>query len=97
MIIENGNISHNCKLGVLSVLGTTGNPQAVRLFPKKNCTCPSTSLYYHIIAVCMSIEMDQQKPMSIVNLSRLRRNAGPKKDKISGRKKSSSWNRPHYL
>ena len=77
MIIENGNISHNCKLGVFSVLGTTGNPQAVRLFLKETCTCPSNNLYYHIIAVCMSIGMDQQKPMSKVNLSRLRRNARP--------------------
>ena len=87
MIIENGNISHNCKLGVFSVLGTTGNPQAVRLFPKETCTCPSTNLCYHIIAVGKSIGMDQQKPMSKVNLSRLCRNARPKKDKTSGREK----------
>ena len=87
MIIENGNISHNCKIGVFTVLGTTGNPQAVRLFPKETCTCPSTSLCYHIMAVRMSIGMDQQKPPSKVNLSRLRRNARPKKDKTSGRKK----------
>ena len=87
MIIENGNISHDCKLGVFTVLGTTGNPQAVRLFPKETCTCPSASLCYHIMAVRMSIGMDQQKPLSKVNLSRLRRNARSKKDKTSGRKK----------
>ena len=86
MIIENGNISHDCKLGVFTVLGTTGNPQAVRLFPKETCTCPSASLCYHIMAVRMSIGMDQQKPLSKVNLSRLRRNARSKKDKTSGRK-----------
>ena len=39
------------------------------------------------MAVHMSIGMDQQKPMSKVNLSTLRRNARPKKDKTSGRKK----------
>ena len=87
MIIEKGNITHNCKLGVFTVLGTTGNPQAVRLFPKEDCTCPSTGLCYHIMAVRISIGMDQQKPLSKVNLSRLRRNARPKKDKTSGRKK----------
>ena len=54
MIIENGNISHDCKLGVFTV-------QAVRLFPKETCTCPSASLCYHIMAVRMSIGMDQQK------------------------------------
>ena len=80
MIIENENISHDCKLGVFTVL-------AVRLFLKETCACPSASLCYHIMAVRMSIGMDQQKPLSKVNLSRLRGNARSKKDKTSGRKK----------
>ena len=87
MIIENGHVTHNCKLGVFTVLGTTGNSHAVQLFPKETCTCPSTGLCYHIMAVRMSIGIDQQKSLSKVNLSRLRRNARPKKDKTSGRKK----------
>ena len=80
-----------------AVLGTTGNPQAVRLFPKETCTCPSASLCYHIMAMRMSewinrnlcqklSYVDQQKPLSKVKLSRLRRNARSKKDKTSGRK-----------
>ena len=67
MIIENGHVTHNCKLGVFTVLGTTGNPHAVQLFPKETCTCPSTGLCYHIMAVRMSIGIDQQKSLSKVD------------------------------
>lgn len=86
MIIECGSISHNAKLGVFTVIGTTGNPQAVQMFPKQTCTCPSSGLCYHIMAVRLSLGMDKPEPLRKVNLSQLRRNSRPKKGKTSGRK-----------
>ena len=86
-IIENGKISHNVKLGVFTVMGTTGNPHAVCLFPRESCTCPSSSLCYHIIAAKLSIGMKVQENYRKVNLTKLRHNTKSKKDKISGRKK----------
>ena len=42
------------------------------------------------VVVRMSIGMDQQKPLSKVNLSRLRRNARSKKEDI-WKKKTKAW------
>ena len=77
------------KLGVFTVLGTTGNAHAVHLFPKESCTCPASSLCYHIIAAKLSIGMDVVcgGKSSKVNLTVLRQNTKAKKDKMSGRKK----------
>ena len=86
-IIENDKICHNIKLRVFTVIGTTGNPHAVRLFPKESCTCPSSSLCYHIIAAKLSIGMNLRDCSCKVNLSQLRWNARSKKDKNSGRKR----------
>ena len=88
-VIENGQISHSAKLGVFTIVGTTEKAHAVRLFPKETCTCPSTESCYHIIAAKLSIGMNVQtnKHTPRVNLSGLRRNARPKKDKTSDRKR----------
>ena len=87
LIIENDQISFSAKLGVFTVVGTTGNAHAVRLFPKASCTCPSTGSCYHIIAAKSSIGLDVTTKSTIVNLSQLQRNTRAKKDKTSGRKK----------
>ena len=89
LIIEKGEINHNVKLGLFTVLGTTGNAHAVRLFPKESCTCPVSSLCYHIIAAKLSIGMEVVcgGKSSKVNLTVLRQNTKAKKDKMSGRKK----------
>ena len=68
-------------------MGTTGNPHAVRLFPNESCTCPSSSVCYHIIAARLSIGMNLTNCSRKVNLSQLRRNTRSKKDKNSGRKR----------
>ena len=69
LIIENDQISFSAKLGVFTVVGTTGNAHAVRLFPKESCTCPSTGSCYHIIAAKSSIGLDVTTKLTIVNLS----------------------------
>ena len=85
-IIENKLISHNQELGVFTVLGTTGRPHAIRIFPKESCTCPSTGRCYHILAVKMSIGLEDIDSRRRVNLTQLRRNTRSRSQKKSGRK-----------
>ena len=73
-------------MGVFTVVGTTGKPHAIRLFPKESCTCPSTSRCYHILAVRMSIGLEDVDSKQKVSLSQLRRNTRSRGDKKSGRK-----------
>ena len=85
-IVEKKEISHNQSLGVFTVLGTTGKPHAVRLFPKESCTCPSTSQCYHILAVRMSVGLEDFNSCRRINLTQLRRNTHPRTEKKTGRK-----------
>ena len=74
------------KLGLFTVLGTTGN---ARVFPKESCTCLQVVLCYHIIAAKLSIGMDVICGKSgKVNLTVIRQNTKSKKEKMPGRKKS---------
>lgn len=65
-----------------TILGSGDKPQAVKLFPKETCTCPSTVQCYHILAAKMSIGMQnldqQRKPF---NLTQLRKNARARTEK----------------
>lgn len=85
-ILEEGKISHNYKLGVFTIVGTKGIPHAVRLFPKESCTCPSSTQCYHILAAKMSIGMEEKQSHGKINLTQLKRNARPRRNKKSGRK-----------
>ena len=81
LIIDRKDISHNQELGVFTVLGTNGNPHAVRLFPSESCTCPSTSQFYHILAVRMSVGLIDQNGKKRINLTQLRRNKRTRKSR----------------
>ena len=83
LILDRKDISHNQELGVFTVLGTNGNPHAVRLFPSESCTCPSTSQCYHILAIRMSVGLIDPNGKKRINLTQLRRN---KRTRKSGRK-----------
>lgn len=85
-MIEKGSINHNHKLGVFTVVGTTGNPHAVKLFPTEKCTCASTFRCYHILAVRISIGLEDVKSKRKINLTQLRRNTRPRRANKSGRK-----------
>lgn len=85
-LVENNMISHNPTLGVFTVLGTTRNAHAIRLFLKESCTCPSTSQCYHILAVKMSIGMEDLTSKKKINLTQLQHNTRPRNQKKAGRK-----------
>ena len=80
-------INLNQRLGVFTVIGTTGTPHAIKLFPKESCTCPSTSRCYHILAVRMTIGLEDVNSRKKVNLTQLRRNVRSRNEKKSGRKR----------
>jgi len=79
-------ISHNHNLGVFTVKGTTGNAHAIRLFPNESCTCPATGRCYHILAVRISVGLEDIDKLKKINLTQLRRNTRSRTDKKSGRK-----------
>jgi hypothetical protein len=85
-ILDEGKIAHNLELGVFTIIGTKNRANAVRLFPKESCTCPSTSTCYHILAAKMSIGMEPKQSCGRINLTQLRRNTRQRRNKKSGRK-----------
>ena len=85
-VIEKKQISHNQELGVFTVLGTTGRPHAICIFPKESCTCPSRGRCYHILAVKMNIGLEDNDSGQKVNLTQLRWNTRSRSQKKSRRK-----------
>ena len=57
-LIHEKKISFDPNLHTFTVLGAEDKPQAVKLFPKETCTCPSTTQCYHILAarLCIGLE-----------------------------------------
>ena len=85
-ILEEGKIAHNSAMGVFTVVGTKGKAHAVKNFPKVSCTCPSNGQCYHILAVKMSIGMEEKQSHGRINLTQLRRNTRQRRNKKSGSK-----------
>ena len=73
-------------MGVLTVKGITGNAHAIRLFPNESCTCPATRRCYHILAVRISVGLEDKGKLKKINLTQLRRNTCSRIDRKSGRK-----------
>nr|XP_047135375.1 uncharacterized protein LOC124805788 [Hydra vulgaris] len=59
---------------IYTISAPDGNAHVVKLYPKENCTCPSSTICCHILAVKCSIgiECGERK---IINLTKLRRNS----------------------
>lgn len=87
LVIAENRISHDLKLGVFVVKNNEGKHNAVTLFPKQSCTCPSTCECYHILAAKLSVGLPCRDETKTINLSQLRRNTRSRKEKKSGRKK----------
>jgi len=89
LVIAENRLSHDPKLGVFVVKNTEGKSNAITLFPKQSCTCPSTCECYHILAAKLSLGLPCKPEGTTINLSQLRRNTRSRKEKKAGRK------RPH--
>lgn len=90
MCVENGHIGFSCQTSSFTVLSVDGKKvEAVRLFPQPaSCSCPSTGLCYHIMAVKMAVGLeDGNEQRRSYSLSVMRRRKRGKETK-SGRKKA---------
>ena len=87
MLVQNGCISHDPKLGTFTVLGSKGKPHVVRVFPSEFCSCPSTTQCYHLMAVKHSLGIPLNYKKSKVILTQLRWNTQVRNQKKAGRKR----------
>ena len=87
LVIAENRISHDPNLGVFVVKNSQEKPNAVTLFPKQSCTCPSISECYHILAAKLSLGLPCSNSPTTINLSQLRKNTRSRKGKKLGRKK----------
>ena len=85
-LVEENKISFNPKMHIFNVQGTH-DVRVVSLYPKEKCSCPSNGLCYHILGVKISLGAKESCKSNERNLSKLRKNTRPKKDKKSGRKR----------
>ena len=74
ILIENGCVSHDPKMRSFTVMESTNKPHVVTLHPKEYCSCPATSLCYHIIVVWLSVGIPYSTDIKKVNLTQLRKN-----------------------
>ena len=98
IILQSGNISFDPKLHLFNVIGSGNRPYIVRLFPREMCSCPSSGICYHIIAVIISIgsETSVTKHHKL-NLSMFRKRTRNRKDKTSGRKRARKMENGLFL
>ena len=88
IIVQSGKISFDPKLHIFNVLGSGDRPCVVRLFPKVLCSCPSTGLCCHIVAVKISIGSEMKvSQIQKLDLTLFRKRCKSRKDKTSGRKR----------
>ena len=76
LLVRNGSLSLDPKLGTFSVLGSLGK---LRLFPSEYCSCPSTSTCYHILGVQLSLGI---LPKKIQRMSTLHSYVGTHEAKV---------------
>lgn len=74
------------EVGSFVVEGSNGNKYSVQLYPKETCSCPSLATCYHILAVQMSIGVEDLSEKRIYNLTQLRKNSRKRPNKNAGRK-----------
>lgn len=87
-LVQNNRIAFNPQMHIFNVKGTSDITRVVTLHPRETCSCPSTGVCYHILAVKMSIGI--RKPTQIptkYNLARLRKNTRSRKERKCGRKR----------
>ena len=88
-VIAEKKISFDVGLKTFIILGSGNKPQAVKLFPKPTCTCPSTVSCYHILAakLCIGMENSDHETKLPYNMAQLKKNSRAGTEKRSGRKR----------
>ena len=85
-VVRQKKIYHVPEAGSFVVEGSNGDKYSVQLYPKESCSCPSLATCYHILAVQMSIGVEELSEKRIYNLTQLRKNTRKRPNKRAGRK-----------
>lgn len=86
-LVQNNKVSFNPQMHIFNVKGTSDITRVVTLYPSETCSCPSTGVCYHILAVKMSLGMRETVLPTKKNLSKFRKNTRSRKEKKCGRKR----------
>jgi hypothetical protein len=85
-VVRQKKVSHFPEAGSFVVEGSNGDKYSVQLYLKESCSCPSLATCYHILAVQMSIGVEELSEKRIYNLTQLRKNTRKRPNKRAGRK-----------
>ena len=85
-LVQNNRVSFNPQMHIFNVKGTSDVIRVVALYPRETCSCPSTGVCYHILAVKMSLGIKESTIPTKQNLAMLRKNTRSRKEKRCGRK-----------
>ena len=85
-VVRQKKVYHVPEAGSFVVEGSNGDKYSVQLYPKESCSCPSLATCYHILAVQMSIGVEELSEKRIYNLTQLRKNTRKRPNKRAGRK-----------
>ena len=79
-------VYHVPEAGTFVVVGSKGDKYTVEMFPQEKCLCPSLGTCYHIIAVRMTLNLDNIDEKRVYNLTQLRKNSRKRPNKKAGKK-----------
>jgi hypothetical protein len=79
-------VYHVPEAGTFVVVGSKGDKYTVEMFPQEKCLCPSLGTCYHIIAVRMTLNLDNIDEKRLYNLTQLRKNSRKRPNKKAGKK-----------
>jgi len=88
-VIHKDLIKYVSSMNAFMVEGIKGAKRVVTIKPKETCSCPSSGICYHILAVKMVLNLNNDcKTTSLKNVSVLKRNSRPRVAKKTGQKRS---------
>jgi hypothetical protein len=86
-VVRQRKVYHVLKAGSFVVEGSNGDKYSVQLYLKESCPCPSLATSHYILAVQMSIGVEELSEKRIYNLTQLRKNTRKRPNKRAGRKR----------
>ena len=74
-VVREKRVRHVVEMGAFMVEGSRGDKNAVSLYPKEKCQCPSTGTCYHILTARISSGLPTRDEKRTFILSQLKRNS----------------------
>ena len=79
-------VYHVPEAGTFVVEGSKGDNYTVEMFPQEKCLCPSLDTCYRIIAVRMTLNLDNIDKKRVYKLTQLRKNSRKHTNKKAGKR-----------